>query len=111
MRSMVEGRLCVPHRLRDAKSSLMRPEGRVAAGGRSALRAYGPTILPLPPREGSETWVCTAGPSRSREGGFLRPTAALLEGVLSALPLRYLRAGAKITKSASAHPRKSTAHW
>jgi len=102
MRSMVEGRFCVPHRLRDAKSSLMRPEGRVsrlrrfsyasAAGGRSPLRACGPTILPLPPREGSETWVCAAGPSRSWEGGFLRPTAALLEGVLSALPLRYLRA-------------------
>jgi hypothetical protein len=42
MRSMVEGRLCVPHALRRAKSSLTRSEDRIAAGGRSALRAFGP---------------------------------------------------------------------
>ena len=37
--SLNEGAFCFPHRLRNAKSSLMRPEGRIAAGGQSALRA------------------------------------------------------------------------
>ena len=44
---------CIPHALRRAKSSLTRPEGRVAASARSRLRACGPIggtrklVLPL----------------------------------------------------------------